>query len=502
MIDWKKGSGTAMYYMAMMWLIVLATLLFAEYFHTNSSIGKTQMFADILADGSAFIGNNGWGLEESEAKAAYTKLTSLNKNNFKDCEVGTIKFTNTDSNGKVQGYDSSLKDQKNKNNTTNATVKLKTKTLFTNSTLARTKTSSTRITYSGGLKIVLEAYKHSYEYNPASQTWYVWGGGHGGDDLAWENYADCSGFVSGVFRKCGYYIPSYSCTWDLEGCGTLVGTGISALDKARPGDIILIWWSGSGTSDHVAIYAGKKNGIHYMIHARGGSANSTIELAGKGATKGVHITQAAYSAANIMVRRIVNTEASAEDVQMKTLINGGLTRDEAVVAEGLKSAGYNNAQIAGVMGNLYQESQINPIASEAYENGLLGMSEETYAKKIRNGEIGMETWLQMGWKYTGYGLVQWSYTSDDHERKAGLWNYAKQLGSNVTDVYVQTMYMIKEMTDGSQSAFYDDAYFRTLTSSRDAAEYFCTEFERPEVPHMGTRMSMAKKYYNILQKSS
>ena len=159
------------------------------------------------------------------------------------------------------------------------------------------------------MKVVLEAYKHSYEYNPTSQTWYIWGGGHGSDDNSWENNADCSGFVSGVFRKCGYYIPSWACTWDMEGMGKLVGQGgIEALDNARPGDIILIWWSGSGASDHVAIYAGKKNGVHYMIHSRGGSANTWLNP-GRGLAQGVHITRGPYTAARIMVRRIVDTSA-------------------------------------------------------------------------------------------------------------------------------------------------------------------------------------------------
>ena len=339
-----------MYYIAMMWLIVLSTVLFAEYFHANSSIGKTQMYADLLADGSAFVGNNGWGLEEKKATKAYNKLISYNEKNFKDCKPGKLTFSNTDSKGAKASYDSTLKGEKNKNNTTNVTVQLKTKTLTTKSRLERTKKASTRITYSGGLRVVLEAYKHSYTYNPASQTAYTWGGGHGiaSNSLAWEQSADCSGFVSGVFRKCGYYITSDACTWDLEGTGKLV----SSLDKARPGDIILFWY-GPGTSQHVAIYAGKKNGIPYIIHSRGNENDSMA----RGPGKGVDITPLSYVGySKMMIRRIVNTSSDPYEIQLKQLMSYGLSRYEAVGIEGLRSAGYSNTAIAAAMANWNYES--------------------------------------------------------------------------------------------------------------------------------------------------
>ena len=85
---------------------------------------------------------------------------------------------------------------------------------------------------------------------------YVWGG------TSLENGADCSGFVTAVFRKFGFSrIVGNSCTGTLENCGRLIG-GYEALDRARPGDIILYWWNGGGAgeSDHVVIYAGKYKG--------------------------------------------------------------------------------------------------------------------------------------------------------------------------------------------------------------------------------------------------
>ena len=68
-----------MYYIALMWLIVLASVLFTAYFKSYSSIGKSQMYAHLIADGTAYAGNNGWGLDEKAAKNASRILIQKNK---------------------------------------------------------------------------------------------------------------------------------------------------------------------------------------------------------------------------------------------------------------------------------------------------------------------------------------------------------------------------------------------------------------------------------------
>lgn len=487
-----------MYYIAMMWLIVLSTVLFAEYFHANSSIGKTQMYADLLADGSAFVGNNGWGLEEKKATKAYNKLISYNEKNFKDCKPGKLTFSNTDSKGAKASYDSTLKGEKNKNNTTNVTVQLKTKTLTTKSRLERTKKASTRITYSGGLRVVLEAYKHSYTYNPASQTAYTWGGGHGiaSNSLAWEQSADCSGFVSGVFRKCGYYITSDACTWDLEGTGKLV----SSLDKARPGDIILFWY-GPGTSQHVAIYAGKKNDIPYIIHSRGNENDSMA----RGPGKGVDITPLSYVGySKMMIRRIVNTSSDPYEIQLKQLMSYGLSRYEAVGIEGLRSAGYSNTAIAAAMANWnYESGGFNPDAVEGHSSSY----NNSYHNKIVNGNVSKLEFVNEGrgvfhFGSFGYGLCQWTTTDWSNpfgDRKARLWDYAKNRGSNVTDIYTQVSYAIHEMNT-THASVSPHSGFNNMTNIAQATAYFQRNFEGIMDASVGERIRRAQQYYNIISK--
>lgn len=486
-----------MYYIAIMWLIALSTILFAEYFHANSSVGKTQMYADLLSDGSAFVGNNGWGLDESEANSTYQKLISLNNKNFRDCIPKKIVYTNTDNNGDISSYNNTLSEEINKNNTANVTVNLKTQTLTAKNPVNRTKKTSTRITYSGGLKVVLEAYKHSYTYNPASQTAYTWGGGHGiaSDSLAWEQSADCSGFVSGVFRKCGYYIPSEVCTWDLEGTGKLVND----LDQARPGDIILFWY-GDGPSQHVAIYAGKKNNIPYIIHARG---NRTDSMA-RGPSKGVDITPLGYvSYSKMMIRRIVDTSSDAYEISLVQLMSYGLTRDEAIGLEGLRSAGYSNTAIAAAMANWSYESGFSPDAVE----GQSSTYNKSYHDRIVTGNVSKIEFVNDGrgvfhFGSYGYGLCQWTTTDWGNpfgDRKARLWDFAQNRGSNVADIYTQVSYAIYEMNT-THTAVSPYSGFNSMTDISQATALFQLKFEGIMNSTVGERCRRAQVYFNIISR--
>lgn len=100
-------------------------------------------------------------------------------------------------------------------------------------------------------------------------TKYVWGAGRGGGD-DWQDYADCSSFVHGVFAHFGYEIGGV--TYDMVNSGTLV----SSIEEAVPGDIILFFSGGS--PEHVGLYAGEGR----MIHCSGGPQNYSPETAGTG----------------------------------------------------------------------------------------------------------------------------------------------------------------------------------------------------------------------------
>lgn len=499
-----------MYYIAVMWLMVLASILFMEYYNGFSLGGKTQLYADIVADGAAFIGNNGWGIDTKDAKSAAETLQTLNKDNFSDTKISSVKFTNTDDNGKVKKTT-----KKSGYNTVTATAKLNSTMLSTTKKLSTTKNATTKITYSGGLKIVLEAWKHTYQYrnSKSGQTSYVWGGGHGissGSD-AWETYADCSGFVSGVFRKCGYDIPSWACTWNMESMGELVGTGYAALENARPGDILLYWYDISSVSAHVGIYAGKYNGKHQQIHCSGGSRN-TYSNPNNGKNGGA-ILAGVTNASKIMIRRIVDADANAYDTPEVKI--SGLSENQTTMFLTLSSLGYKKATIAGMMGNWACEGASSPIVREGHPNPSDSFN-TNYAKQIEAGNISMASFVYEGrgrmshYGSEGYGIAQWTttnWTNPYGDRKARLWKYTN---GHVTSLTMQLSFVHYELQSGifyqisatAAPLMYQNASYNTFLNTNDpatAAALFLTHYEGVWDGTDGKRAAAANYIYQKIK---
>lgn len=96
-------------------------------------------------------------------------------------------------------------------------------------------------------------------------VWYKWAG----NSLA--NGVDCSGLVQQAFRQVGIELPRVSA--DQARFGRAVGA-----NDLLPGD--LIWWDNSTRNvgaDHIGIYIGQKNGVHYYIHAPGNGKQVRID---------------------------------------------------------------------------------------------------------------------------------------------------------------------------------------------------------------------------------
>ena len=110
-------------------------------------------------------------------------------------------------------------------------------------------------------------------------TKYIYGAGRM-SETDWQDYADCSSFVHGVFSHFGYEIGGD--TISMEDSGTLITS--NSIEGALPGDIVLFYSGGIGPaqSTHVGIYAG--NGE--MVHCSGGRMNVSPETAGRGVCMG------------------------------------------------------------------------------------------------------------------------------------------------------------------------------------------------------------------------
>ena len=114
---------------------------------------------------------------------------------------------------------------------------------------------------------------------------------------------------------------------------------------------------------------------------------------------------------------------------------------EEVVWDYLKAAGYSDIQTAAIIGNLYQESGLNPARIES------------------NGE--------------GIGLVQWSFG-----RKQSLINYASSKGKDWTDLESQLEFLVSELDSKQFYQQYKDTFMNPYSVS-EATEAFCFGFERP-----------------------
>ena len=102
----------------------------------------------------------------------------------------------------------------------------------------------------------IAAYAQQFVGNP-----YVWGG------TSLTQGADCSGFTMAVFAQFGVTLPHFAA--DQYSCGTPV-----SLDSLAPGD--LIFFSSSGSIDHVAIYIGGGSMVH-AANSKSGIIISSID---------------------------------------------------------------------------------------------------------------------------------------------------------------------------------------------------------------------------------
>lgn len=139
-----------------------------------------------------------------------------------------------------------------------------------------------------------------------------------------------------------------------------------------------------------------------------------------------------------------NTETAVEEKEVTQVTSEGSKENrtrEQIVWDYLRDAGYSEIQTAAIIGNLYQESGLNPTRIES------------------NGE--------------GIGLVQWSFG-----RKQNLKNYAKSKGTEWTDLTTQLEFLVKELESSQFYSGYKDT-FDNPYSINEAAEAFCWGFERP-----------------------
>lgn len=153
-------------------------------------------------------------------------------------------------------------------------------------------------------------------------------------------------------------------------------------------------------------------------------------------------------------------ESKREEVQVTSRGSTEKRTNENIVWDYLIDAGYSKVQVAGIIGNMWQESGVNPSRHES--NGI------------------------------GFGLVQWSFG-----RRQQLESFAASKGKSASDIYVQLEFLVKELKEGKQLSGTYASQFANPYSVDEATEAFCWGFERPHKDHanMANRKAQAWAAY-------
>lgn len=153
----------------------------------------------------------------------------------------------------------------------------------------------------------------------------------------------------------------------------------------------------------------------------------------------------------------------------------------------LKSKGFNDYGIAGMMGNLYAESGLNPTnLQNSYEKSL-GYTDDEYTKAVDKGKYG--DFIKDS---AGFGIAQWTYWS----RKKALLEYAKSSKKSIGDLEMQLEFLYKELSEGYKSVL---ETLKNAKSVLEASNAVLLKFERPADQSKSVqekRASYGMDYYN------
>ena len=175
--------------------------------------------------------------------------------------------------------------------------------------------------------------------------------------------------------------------------------------------------------------------------------------------------------------------------QQDTTVDG-LTEVEQQVYSFFRSKELNNIQIAGIMGNMYAESGMDPAAIQS----------------VRESE--RDQWTDAALLAIGdacgraVGLPQW-----DGGRRTALIRFAQETGRDWRDAGVQLEYFWDHdewqtnWTGGSGERYGSKAHFMEAETAEEACRQFYFGWERGGVDRMEVRVEAAKRYFDLFTKS-
>lgn len=153
----------------------------------------------------------------------------------------------------------------------------------------------------------------------------------------------------------------------------------------------------------------------------------------------------------------------------------------------------NKFAAAGMMGNLYAESALNPKNLQQTFEKKLGMTDDQYTNAVDTGLYSKDSFIN---DKAGYGLAQWTYYS----RKQGLIEFAQWQNVSIGDLSMQLDYLAKELRENYAGLVKE---LKACTSVQQASDLILTKFERPADQSdkvKALRGSYSMNYYNTFGK--
>lgn len=160
---------------------------------------------------------------------------------------------------------------------------------------------------------------------------------------------------------------------------------------------------------------------------------------------------------------------------------------ESKIWKRLIDAGFTPAGAAGMMGNLYAESALNPKNLQNSFEKSFGYTDDTYTAAVDSG-----AYSGFVRDSAGYGLAQWTFWT----RKEALLEYARRSGRSIGDLDMQLDFLLLELY-GSYPAVV--SVLESASSIRAASDAVLLDFERPadkSESQRAKRASYAQTYYD------
>lgn len=162
--------------------------------------------------------------------------------------------------------------------------------------------------------------------------------------------------------------------------------------------------------------------------------------------------------------------------------------NEQLIWNYFKSHGLNDFGTAGLMGNLYAESGLNPKNLQQTYERKLGYSDDSYTDAVDHG-----IYTNFVKDSAGYGIAQWTFWS----RKQALFSFAKSREKSIGDLNMQLDFLMKELREGYIGVL------NTLcnaTSVLEASNEVLFRFERPanqDESVQAKRCGFGQRYYDL-----